>query len=223
MTSAALERLPAWLQPLAAAAVDVRPEQLSRFLPPAEGGRESAVLMLFGAESFEDAHVLLIQRAADLRSHAGQVAFPGGAVDPEDDGVVAAAMREAVEETGLDPAGVDVFGTLPALFLPVSDFVVTPVLGWWREPSPVRAVDTAEVASVHPVRLADLLDPANRFRVRHPSGYVGAAFRVDGLLVWGFTAGLLDRMLRLAGWERPWDQERYEDLPADVDRREERR
>lgn len=223
MTTAALERLPAWLQPLAAAAVDVRPEQLSRFLPPAEGGRESAVLMLFGAESFEDAHVLLIQRAADLRSHAGQVAFPGGAVDPEDDGVVAAAMREAVEETGLDPAGVDVFGTLPALFLPVSDFVVTPVLGWWREPSPVRAVDTAEVASVHPVRLADLLDPANRFRVRHPSGYVGAAFRVDGLLVWGFTAGLLDRMLRLAGWERPWDQERYEDLPADVDRREERR
>ena len=216
-------RLPEWLRPLARAAVDVRPEQLSRFLPPDEGGRESAVLMLFGEESFDRADVLLIQRADDLRSHAGQVAFPGGAVDPEDDGVVAAALREAVEETGLDPAGVEVFGTLPALFLPVSDFVVSPVLGWWREPSPVRAVDTREVASVHRVRIADLLDPANRFRVRHPSGYVGAAFRVDGLLVWGFTAGLLDRMLRLAGWERSWDRERYEDLPPDVDRREDRR
>ena len=213
--------LPSWLRPLAAAAVDVRPEQLSRFLPPAEGGRESAVLMLFGegegqGRGFERAEVLLIQRAADLRSHAGQVAFPGGAVDPGDDGVVDAALREAVEETGLDPAGVQVFGTLPALFLPVSDFVVTPVLAWWRVPSPVRVVDPGEVASVHRVRLADLLDPAHRFRVRHPSGYVGAAFRVDGLLVWGFTGGLLDRMLRLAGWERPWDHDRLEDLPAEA-------
>lgn len=214
--------LPGWLRPLADAAVHVRPEQLSRFLPPAEGGRESAVLMLFGAgdaaaDDFDSAEVLLIQRADDLRSHAGQVAFPGGAVDATDADVVEAALREAVEETGLDPRGVEVFGTLPALFLPVSDFVVTPVLGWWREPSPVRAVDTREVASVHRVRLRDLLDPANRFRLRHPSGYVGAAFRVDGLLVWGFTAGLLDRMLRLAGWELPWDRERYEDLPPEQD------
>ena len=106
------------------------------------------------------------------------------------------------------------FGTLPALFLPVSDFVVTPVLGWWREPSPVGVVDPAEVASVHRVPLAELLDPANRFRVRHPSGYVGPAFGVAGLLVWGFTAGLLDRMLRLAGWERAWDRDRVQDLPG---------
>jgi hypothetical protein len=143
-------------------------------------------------------------------------------VDPGDDGVVEAALREAVEETGLDPAGVDVFGTLPALFLPVSDFVVTPVLGWWREPSPVGVVDPAEVASVHRVLLADLLDPANRFLVSHPSGYVGAAFGVGDLLVWGFTAGLLDRLLRLAGWERPWDRTRVEELPADLVDREAR-
>jgi 8-oxo-dGTP pyrophosphatase MutT (NUDIX family) len=214
---------PPWMRPLVDAAAAVRPEQLSRFLPPAEGGRESAILMLFGPGEGEIAavtdaqrpvgDVLLIERAHDMRSHAGQVAFPGGAVDPRDDGVVEAALREAVEETGLDPAGVEVFGTLPALFLPVSDFVVTPVLGWWRAPSPVRVVDPAEVASVHRVPLADLLDPANRFRVGHPSGYVGPAFGVAGLLVWGFTAGLLDRMLRLAGWERPWDQSIVRELP----------
>lgn len=212
--------LPAWLRPLADAAVGVRPEQLSRFLPPAEGGRESAVLMLFGEAEpglgWEGAEVLLIERSHSMRSHAGQVAFPGGAVDPGDDGVVGAALREAVEETGLDPSGVEVFGTLPALFLPVSDFVVTPVLAWWREPSPVGVVDPAEVASVHRVRLTDLLEPANRFRVSHPSGYVGAAFGVAGLLVWGFTAGLLDRLLRLAGWEVPWDHDRVEAMPDDL-------
>lgn len=218
--------LPEWLRPLAAAAAGVRPEELSHFLPPADGGRASAVLMLFGeatpGSGWAGAEVLLIERAHDMRSHAGQVAFPGGAVDPGDDGVVAAALREAVEETGLDPSGVEVFGTLPALFLPVSDFVVTPVLGWWRTPSPVSALDPAEVASVHRVPLADLLDPANRFRVRHPAGYIGPAFGVAGLLVWGFTAGLLDRMLRLAGWELPWDPDRVEELPESMrgDRRE---
>jgi 8-oxo-dGTP pyrophosphatase MutT (NUDIX family) len=205
--------LPDWLQPLADAVSTVRPEHLSSLLPPETGGRESAVLVLVG-EADHGPDVLLIERSHTMRSHPGQPAFPGGALDPVDDGPVAAALREAQEETGLRPDGVEVFATLPQLWLPPSGFVVTPVLGWWRQPSPVHAAVADEVAAVHRVPVDELTDPANRLRVRHPSGMVGPAFGVRGLLVWGFTAGLLDRLLDLAGWARPWDASRVEDLPA---------
>jgi 8-oxo-dGTP pyrophosphatase MutT (NUDIX family) len=208
--------LPEWWQPLLGRAQAVAPEELSRFVPPDDGGRESAVLILLGADDDGAPDVLLIERAHDMRSHPRQVAFPGGAVDHGDADAVAAALRESQEETGVDPAGVRVVAVLPALFLPPSGFVVTPVLAWWETPSPVSVMDPREVASVHRVPVAELVDPANRFRVSHPSGYVGAAFRVRGLLVWGFTAGLLDRLLRLGGWERPWDEDRIEPLPPEM-------
>ncbi|MFI0943323.1 NUDIX hydrolase [Streptomyces sp. NPDC021020] len=209
------EGLPGWLAPVADAAERIRPEQLSRFLPPASGGRQSAVLILFG-ESPEAPHgpdLLLIERSAALRSHAGQPSFPGGALDPEDgdpegEGPLRAALREAREETGLDPSGVQLFGVLPRLYIPVSSFVVTPVLGWWREPSPVGVVDPAETARVFRTTVADLTDPANRATLTHPSGFRGPAFLVEDALVWGFTAGLIDKILHYAGWEVPWDRER---------------
>jgi 8-oxo-dGTP pyrophosphatase MutT (NUDIX family) len=206
------DRHPEWMAPLVQVARSASPEDLQRFSPPDGGWRQGAVLMLFG-ETDGRPDVLLIERAHDMRSHAGQPAFPGGAVDPTDEGPVAAALREAAEETGLDPAGVDVLAALPPLWLPPSGFEVTPVLGWWREPSPVGVRDPAEVASVHRVTVSELLEPANRLSVRHPSGYVGPAFAVRGLLVWGFTGGLLARLFALAEWERPWDHERVRDLP----------
>ncbi|MFD9126630.1 NUDIX hydrolase [Kitasatospora sp. NPDC059571] len=204
--------LPSWLLPVRTAAETVRPEQLSRFLPPPSGGRPSAVLMLFG-DGPAGPDLLLIERARSLRSHAGQPSFPGGALDPEDGdpagpGPVAAALREAREETGLDPDGVQVFATLPALYIPVSGFVVTPVLGWWRRETPVAPVDPAETGAVFRVPIADLADPANRARLRHPSGFLGPAFAVAGRLVWGFTAGVIDRVLHHSGLEVPWDTER---------------
>ncbi|MZD08420.1 NUDIX domain-containing protein [Streptomyces sp. SID5785] len=205
--------LPDWLDPVAEAAATVRGEQLSRFLPPADGaGRQSAVLILFG-EGERGPELLLMERAGSLRSHAGQPSFPGGALDPEDgdpraEGPLRAALREAWEETGLDPSGVQLFGQLPKLYIPVSGFVVTPVLGWWRVPTPVAAVDPAETARVFTVPVADLTDPANRATARHPSGHHGPAFLVESALVWGFTAGVIDRLLHFAGWEKPWDREK---------------
>ncbi|MFK4834766.1 NUDIX hydrolase [Microbacterium sp. ZW T2_14] len=197
-------------------------------LPAQPEARPAAVLMLFGVldglPSDHDAQtravsrdldVLLLSRATTLRAHPGQVAFPGGRLDPGDDGPVGAALREAREETGLDTAGVEVLGVLGDISLAFSRHLVTPVLAWWRHPSPVRVVDEAESAAVFRAPVADLLNPANRgvtvvrrdgqewrgpgFLVRHTTGEH---------LVWGFTAMVLDGLFDRLGWTEPWDDAR---------------
>jgi 8-oxo-dGTP pyrophosphatase MutT (NUDIX family) len=205
--------VPDWLTRLAAEAGHMTvPPQVRA---PDQGGRPSAVLLLFGATAGAP-DLLIVQRGQHLRRHAGQPAFPGGAIEPTDQGPVGAALREAAEEVGVDPAGVEVLAVLPELYILRSGFRVTPVLGWWRRPGPLVAATDGEIVSAVRARLTDLADPANRLTVRHPSGTAGPAFRVHGMLVWGFTALLVDRLLALGGWEQPWDTRREEDLPPDV-------
>lgn len=186
--------------------------------------RRAAVLVLFGILDAVPAHerdrapvpadldVLLQRRAATLGHHPGQVAFPGGGIDPDDDGPVGAALREAVEETGLDASGVEVLGTLADVPLPVSDNLVTPVVAWWTRPSAVAAVDHRETVDVFRAPVADLLDPARRAVVVHPAGRGRVrtpAFELDdGVLVWGFTALVLSGMFDALGWTVPWDDRR---------------
>ena len=201
---------PAWLRRLAAAAAVMDVPRVVR--PPASGGRHSAVLVLFGAGK-NGPDLLYVQKNEGLRRHAGQPAFPGGKIEGSDDGPVTAALREAVEETGLDPAGVDVLATMPELFITRSQFRVIPVLAWWREPSAVRPVDIGEVAAVERISVADLADPANRLTLRFPSGHSGPAFRIGSMLIWGFTGLITDRLLALGGWERPWDDTVIREMP----------
>jgi hypothetical protein len=79
----------------------------------------------------------------------------------------------------------------------------------------VHPASPEEVAGVHRVPVRELVDPQNRVRVRHPSsGFLGPAFEVRGMLIWGFTAGVLDTLLDLGGWTEPWDRDRFRDLPA---------
>jgi 8-oxo-dGTP pyrophosphatase MutT (NUDIX family) len=226
------EPLPSWWGPLLSQVRAARTEDFTRLRTPTGIGRDSAVLVLLAeqqrdrgrpADQAMDADsdiastpdVLVLQRAATMRNHAGQPAFPGGAADPGDADPAATALREAHEEVGLDPTSVTVLAELPRLWIPVSGFVVTPVLAWWHAPHEVHPRDPGEVARVARLPIAELVDPANRLRVRHPtSGWIGPAFEVRGMLVWGFTAGVLAALLQMGGWARPWPQDRIIELPS---------
>ena len=209
--------IPDWLVTIRDAARTITGADLTRFLPPEDSGaRPGAVLMLFG-EGVRGPDLLLTERAHHMRSHPGQVSFPGGSVDESDESPTAAALREANEEVGLDPAGVDVLATLPELWLPPSNFAVTPVLAWWREECPVRVVDPDEVHAVLRVPIDELLDPAHRITVTHPSGYSSPGFLIGDdkdLILWGFTAGLINKLFDYVGLTREWDASVTRELPA---------
>lgn len=205
--------LPDWCEPLLTRVRSARTEDFTWLPTPSAGGRDSAVLVLLGEDPAHGLDVLVLQRAATLRNHAGQPAFPGGAADPGDADAAATALREANEEVDLDPCSVTVLAHLPRLWIPVSNFIVTPVLAWWHQPHKVYPRDPAEVAQVARLPVAELVDPTNRLRVRHPSGWIGPAFQVRGMLVWGFTAGVLAALLDMGGWAGPWPRERVLELP----------
>lgn len=198
------DSLPTWIQPVARFASSTHVSQLTRFVPTTGAGRHAAVLILLG----EGPEVVLVQRAGGDALHSGQPAFPGGVVETSDIDAVDAALRETYEEIGVAREEITPFALLPDLLIPVSDFVVSPVLAFWRAPRDVTAQDLNEISSVHRVAIRDLAAAENRCSVRHPSGFVSPGFEVSSMLVWGFTAGILNGLLREAGWEEPWDSER---------------
>jgi 8-oxo-dGTP pyrophosphatase MutT (NUDIX family) len=208
--------IPEWLEPVREGARSITVHDLTRFMPP-EGNeaRRGAVLMLFG-EGPEGPDLLLTERSHTMRSHPGQVSFPGGTIDPGET-PHEAALREALEETGLDPHGVEVFAELPELWLPPSNFAVTPILGWWAEEVDVHAASPDEVHAIHRVPISDLVEPTHRITVRHPTGWLGPGFLIGedrDVILWGFTAGIISRLFDHVGWSGEWDTSVVHELPS---------
>lgn len=184
---------------------------LGQFGRAPDDARRAAVLILLTDEP--DPAVLFTERAGGLRSHAGQISFPGGGADIGET-PVATALREAREEVGLDAGLVTILGRLPTAWVPVSGYEVTPVIAQWSEQQPLAPVDPGEVANVLQLRISQLSDPANRVTATVPGGYRGPGFQLGDLFIWGMTAHLLDVILRIAGWERSWDQGREVPVPG---------
>ena len=227
---------PDWLRPLVDNVADVRGAYRRRV--PAEvlasitaanvaagalgSRRDAAVLVLFsGAVDAPagalpaDADLLVTVRAASLRHHAGQAAFPGGASDPGDDGPVGTALREATEETGIDVTRLHPLATLERMFIPPSGFHVVPVLAYSHDPGPVSVVDEAETAMVARVPVRAFVNPENRlmvYRSANTRRYAGPAFLLNHMLVWGFTGQVISAMLDVAGWAQPWDDRKVLEL-----------
>lgn len=223
---------PPWLAPLVDN-LDRVPEAYRRRVPPEILGvltgegvpntRDAAVLVLMSGPHAElppgqlpaDADLLLTVRAGTLRHHAGQAAFPGGAADPGDAGPVHTALREANEETGLDPARLHPLATLDRMFIPPSGFHVVPVLAYSPDPGPVMVINESETAAVARVPLRAFINPRNRLMVYRTGAerrFAGPAFLLNEMLVWGFTGHVISAMLDVAGWAQPWDTEDVREL-----------
>ena len=184
--------------------------------------RDAAVLVLFSgpqdaaADGLPDnADLLVTVRASTLRHHAGQAAFPGGAVDPGDTGPVHTALREANEETGIDPSRLHPLTTLERMFIPPSGFHVVPVLAYSPDPGPVAVVNEAETAIVARVPVRAFINPENRimvYRKENTRRFAGPAFLLNEMLVWGFTGQVISAMLDVAGWAKPWHTDDVREL-----------
>lgn len=148
--------------------------------------------------------VLLTERAPHLAKHAAQISFPGGRLEPSDPDVASAALREAQEEIGLDPARVEVFGYLPD-HLVISGFRVTPVLSLVSPPFSL-VLNSAEVAEVFEVPIKHIFDPANhKARLRRVGDEDMLLYDIpwQGQNIWGATAGMLLTFVRMVQEDAP--------------------
>jgi 8-oxo-dGTP pyrophosphatase MutT (NUDIX family) len=164
--------------------------------PPGVVPRQAAVLILLYPDA-TDLRLPLTVRSDALPNHRGEVSLPGGATDPEDDGPIATALRECQEELGIDPDGIDILGTLSPLYIPPSNFRITPVVGFLPNP-PTIHVNMEEVSAVITVTLRTLMDPATivvEQWTRRDLELLVPFFAIDGHKVWGATALVLSEFV----------------------------
>jgi 8-oxo-dGTP pyrophosphatase MutT (NUDIX family) len=178
------------------------PRLLDGSLPPHAGrDRPAAVLiLLFPRDGVP--HVVLTVRGADLRHHADQISLPGGR-PAEGETPEETALREAVEEIGVDVSALTIAGRLTPVHIAVSGFTVQPIVAI-AETTPTFVPAPGEVAAVLDVSLADLADPATLRSGRRARGGIeiqAPYFAVGDHQVWGATAMLLGELLAVCGWE----------------------
>jgi 8-oxo-dGTP pyrophosphatase MutT (NUDIX family) len=179
--------------------VDLPAQPPQALVGPELSARAAAVLAPLYAINREP-YLLFTRRSTDLPKHKGEIAFPGGSRDPDDSNLAETALREAQEEIGLDPMQVEILGALPPVFVAVSNFVITPQVGWLAEGLPTLIVNPAEVAELIPAPLATLADPTiHHTEIWHRFGeaHIVHFFNFAPFLIWGATGRMLYSLLSL--------------------------
>jgi 8-oxo-dGTP pyrophosphatase MutT (NUDIX family) len=158
--------------------------------------RRSGVLILFYIKESEP-HIVLIQRPVYEGTHSGQIAFPGGKVEETDVDIEDTALREANEEVGVVMDDVEVIGKLTDMFIPVSNFIVTPVIGF-IDYSPSFILDPREVAEIVSVKLSKITEitelTLNKVKLNTGLKIEVPTFELNNKIVWGATAVILNEL-----------------------------
>ncbi|HEY8695571.1 MAG TPA: CoA pyrophosphatase [Chloroflexota bacterium] len=159
--------------------------------------RSGAVMLLFVPRP-EGLHVLLTERHADLKDHAGELSLPGGRVEPDDASLQAAALRETTEEVGLPHDAVEVWGRLDGVYVPPSNFLVSPFTGLVLDPSAINA-HAAEVNAIVEVPLPRLFQPEAVGRMKDHMDRDIDYYGWQEHRVWGATARILNNLCEALG------------------------
>jgi len=169
-----------------------RIQALMKYLPTENAVQSSVLVFLYPRDL--DIYLVLIRRADYNGIHSGQIGFPGGKYEDDDQSLVFTALREAKEEIGIDITQVQVLGLLTELYIPPSNFLVTPVVGYMPF-QPHFTADCKEVAAILEIRISDLLDKSNiqkkKITLRHGIPLKVPAYFIDGNVIWGATAMIL--------------------------------
>jgi 8-oxo-dGTP pyrophosphatase MutT (NUDIX family) len=134
-----------------------------------------------------------------MKNHAGQIAFPGGQIEPKDKNLMETALRETAEEIGINSGQIEIIGRLSALYVKVSNFCIRPFIGW-SQSVPAFRFDTNEVTGIHIIPVDDLLD-TNTLKSQKVDTSLGASefpgYMVDDVFIWGATAMILSEFIEV--------------------------
>ena len=176
-------------------------ERRPRVPEPGKACRRAAVLVPIVLEP-KGARVVYTLRTGDLEDHAGQVSFPGGSPEPQDDSLLATALREAEEEIDLRPDTVEIVGELEEMYIPPSRFLVRPFVGLLSEQAEL-VLAPEEVEAIFSVSLEELMSPEAFEKVvweREGWPHEVPIFAVGGHEIWGATAAMTAGLLARLGW-----------------------
>jgi 8-oxo-dGTP pyrophosphatase MutT (NUDIX family) len=168
------------------------------YFKPNTKSRKAGVLILLYPKN-QELYVAFIRRTEYNGPHSGQISFPGGKAEKEDTNIIQTALRESWEEIGIDPKKVNIFGQLTQLHIPVSNFIVYPIIGRY-ESTPIFKADPNEVKEVIEVSLKDLLDPDNCTKKEFNYGeisFLAPIYKPNEITIWGATAMILSEFLEI--------------------------